>query len=85
MTWQIRKQRYKTGQEIRLGDQIRYAGSCGIVTSVIYGRDRSSENENEKGSDYAIALTITTDAHSFVFIGQAEQDLEFLARGYPII
>ena len=82
MTWQIRKQRYKTGEEIRLADQIRYAGSCGIVTSVVYGRDCSSENQNGEGPDYAIALTITTDAHPLVFIDQAERDLEFLGRGY---
>jgi hypothetical protein len=81
MMWQIREQRYKTGEEIRLGDQIRYAGSCGIVTSVVYGRDCSSENQNEQGSDYAIALTITTDAHPLVFMDQAERDLEFLGRG----
>jgi hypothetical protein len=81
MTWRIRKQRYKTAEEIRLGDQIRYAGSCGIVTSVVYGRDCSSENPNGEGSDYVIALTITTDAHPLVFIDQAERDLEFLRRG----
>ena len=85
MKWQGRKQRYKTGEEIRLGDQIRYAGSCGFVTSVIYRLDCSSENQNEKGSDDAIALTITTDAQPLVFIDQAEKDLEFLGRGYPII
>jgi hypothetical protein len=82
MTWEIREQRYKTGEEIRLGDQIRYAGSCGIVTSVIYGRDCSSENQNGEGSDYAIALTVTTDADLLVFIDQAERDLEFLGRGF---
>ena len=80
MTWQIRKQQYKTGEEIRLGDQIRYAGSCGIVTSVVYGRDCSSE-QNEEGSDHAIALTVTTDAHPLILIDQAERDLEFLGRG----
>lgn len=66
---------------LSLGDQIRYAGSCGIVTSVVYGRDCSPENQNGEGSDYAIALTITTDAHPLVFIDQAERDLEFLGRG----
>ena len=81
MTRQIRKQRYKTGEEIRLGDQIRYADSYGIVTSVVYGRDCSSE-QNEEGSDHAIALTITTGAYPLVFIDQAERDLEFLGRGY---
>jgi len=85
MTSQVRKQQYKTGEEIRLGDQIRYAGSYGIVTSVIYRRDGSSENQNGKGSNHAIALTITTDAHPLIFIDQAERDLEFLGRGYPII
>jgi hypothetical protein len=74
---------YKTGEEIRLGDQIRYAGSCGIVTSVIYGADCSSQNQNEAGSDHVIALTFTTDAHPLVFIDQAQGDLEFLGRGYP--
>ena len=81
---EVRRQRYKTGEEIRLGDQIRYAGSRGIVTSVIYGPDCSSENENEERSNHAIALTITTDAHPLVFIDQAERDLEFLGRSYPI-
>src|SRR6516225_11104172 len=80
MTWQILKQQYKTGEEIRLGDQIRYAGSFGIVTSVVYGRDCSSEEQNEEGSDHAIALTITTGAYPLVFIDQAERDLEFLER-----
>jgi hypothetical protein len=82
MTWQIRKQQYKTGEEIRLGDQIRYAGSCGIVTSVVYGRECSSEEQNEEGSDHAIALTVTTDAHPLILIDQAELDLEFLGRGF---
>jgi hypothetical protein len=85
MTFQVRKQRYKTGEQIRLGDQIRYAGNCGIVTSVVYGRDCSLENQGQEGSDYAIALTVTTDAHPLVFIDQAEEDLEFLGRGYPTI
>ena len=85
MTSQVWKQRYKTGEEIRLGDQIRYAGSCGFVTSVIYGRDCSSGNQNGEGSDHAIALTVTTDAHPLVFIDQAARDLEFLGRGYPTI
>ena len=85
MTWQILKQQYKTGEEIRLGDQIHYAGSCGIVTSVVYGRDCSSEEQNKEGSDHAIALTITTGAYPLVFIDQAERDLEFLGRGYPIV
>ena len=85
MTWQVRRQRYKTGEEVRLGDQVRYAGSRGIVTSVIYGRNCSSEKQNEEESDHAIALTVTTDAHPLVFIDQAEQDLEFLGRGYPTI
>ena len=85
MTWQIREQRYKTSEEVRLGDQIRYADSCGIVTSVVYGRDGSSENQNGQGSDHAIALTITTDVHPLIFIDQAERDLEFLGRRYPII
>jgi len=76
---------YNTGEEIRLGDQVRYAGSRGIVTSVIYRRDRISENQNEERSDHAIALTITTRAHPLVFIDQADRDLEFLGRGYPII
>ena len=76
---------YKTGEEIRLGDQIRYAGSCGIVTSVIYGPECSSENQNEAGSDHVIALTFTTDAHPLVFIDQAERDLELLGHGYPVI
>ena len=83
MTSQVWKQRYKTGEEIRLGDQVRYAGSRGIVTSVIYGRDCSSEKTNEEGSDHVIALTITTKAHPLVFIDQAQGDLEFLGRGYP--
>jgi len=75
---------YKTGEEIQLGDQVRYAGSRGIVTSVIYGRDCSPENQNEERSDHVIALTITTDAHPLVFIDQAEPDLDLLGRGYPI-
>ena len=32
-----------------------------------------------------IALTITTGAYPLVFIDQAERDLEFLGRGYPIV
>jgi hypothetical protein len=83
MMSQVRRQRYKTGEEIRLGDKIRYAGGCGFITSVIYGRDHSSANQNGEGSDHAIALTITTDEHPLVFIDQAEADLEFLGRGYP--
>jgi hypothetical protein len=43
------------------------------------------ENQNGEGSDHAIALTVTTDAHPLIFIDQAEQDLEFLGRGYPTI
>jgi hypothetical protein len=83
MTSRVWKQRYRKGEEIRLGDQVRYAGSRGIVTSVIYGRDCSSEKTNEEGSDHVIALTITTKAHPLVFIDQAQGDLEFLGRGYP--
>ena len=49
---------------------------------MVYGRDCPSENQNGEGSDHAIALTITTEAHPLVFIDEAERDLEFLGRGY---
>ena len=66
------KHRYKTGEEIRLGDQIRYAGSPGTVTSVLY-----------QSPDHTTGFSLCTAADSFIFLDKTGEDLEFLGRGYP--
>ena len=68
------KHEYKTGEEVRLGDQIRYAGSTGMVVTVVY-----------RGDNHTTGFMIYTNAHSLVFLDKAGEDLEFLGRGYPII
>jgi hypothetical protein len=68
------KLRYKTGEGVRLGDQVRYGRSPGTVMSVVYDR-----------SGHTTGFSIFTVAHSFVFLDKAGEDLEFLGRGYPNI
>jgi len=68
------RHQYKTGEEVRLGDQIRYADSAGMVVTVVH-----------RGNDHTTGFMICTDAHSLVFLDKAGEDLEFVKRGYPNI
>jgi len=68
------RHQFKTGEEVRLGDQIRYAGSAGMVVTVVH-----------RGDDHTTGFMICTDAHSLVFLGKAGDDLVILGRGYPNI
>ena len=68
------RHQYKTGEEVRLGDQIRYSGSAGMVVTVVH-----------RVGNHTTGFMICTDAHSLVFLDKAGEDLAFVKRGYPDI
>ena len=81
----IMNQLYHSGEEIHVGDSIRYAGHPGTIMFVIDRGEYSSEFPEKDWSDYGTGLMIRTGAHGPVMLRKANEDLEFLARATPTI
>ena len=73
--------RYMSGQVVRIGDQIRYAGEPGKVESVTTDPDGLDETFEQWGS----GCMISTEKGVRVFLCSTEgtEQLEFVARGAP--
>jgi hypothetical protein len=72
---------YMSGQVVRIGDQIRYAGEPGKVKSVTTDADGLYETLEQWGP----GCMISTEKGARVFLCSTEQTehLEFVARGAP--
>lgn len=70
---------YMSGQVVRIGDRIRYAGELGKVESVTTGPDGLGETLEEWGP----GCMVSTEKGGRVFLCSTEETkhLEFVARG----
>jgi hypothetical protein len=72
---------YVSGEEIHVGDRIRFGGHPGTIMVVI-GRGEYAEGfAAEDWRDYERGFLIRTDDGSLYMYDYADEDIEFLARG----
>jgi len=79
------EQRYESGDEIHVGDRIRYAGDTGTIVFVIDRAEYSPEFPERDWSHYGSGFMIQTPKFALVMLGKADEDLELLARAMPTI
>lgn len=68
---------YPSGEEIRPGDRIRYAGGPGVVEFV----SMKGETPDEWRGVVEAGFMISTSAYGSVFLPAADEDLELVSRG----
>ncbi len=78
-------QRYQSGEEIHVGDRIRYATHEGKIVLVIDRSEYSPEFPEKDWSHYGTGFMIQNAAYGLVMLEKADEDLEFLARATSTI
>ena len=73
----MKDQRYYTGEEIHIGDQISYARSPGTIIFVIDRGEYSTGFHAEHWAHYATGFMIQCDSMGCVMLQKADEDLEF--------
>ena len=79
------EQRYESGDEIHVGDRVRYAGDTGTIVFVIDRGEYSPEFPEPDWSHYGSGFMIQTPKFALVMLDKADEDLELLARATPTI
>jgi hypothetical protein len=71
---------YQSGEQIRSGDRIEYAGAPGVVEFVVTGAsdDPSMNWYIEKFPSGG--FMIVTAKHGSIFMSEADEDLDFVSR-----
>ncbi len=72
--------RYPTGEAIRIGDRVDYAGASGRVLFVIDTRSFSPEHPAEDWSYLGIGFMIEAAGYGLVFFEKADEDLVLVGR-----
>jgi len=78
-------QRYSSGDEIHLGDCVRYAHDIGKIVFVINRGEYSLEFPESNWSQYGTGFMIQTSKHALVMLDKADQDLELISRATQTI
>ena len=73
-------QRYYSGDEIHVGDRVRYAGDTGTIVFVIDRDEYSSKYSEGDWSHYGTGFMIETPRFARVMLDEADEDLELLER-----
>lgn len=79
------EQRYESGDEIHVGDHVRYAGDTGTIVFVIDRCEYSAAFPEKDWSHYGSGFMIQTPAYALVMLDKADEDLEFLSRATQTI
>ena len=74
------EQRYSSGDEVHIGDRIRYAGSLGTIAFVIDRAEYSPEFPAEHWSHYGTGFMIQCDSMGLVMLKESDEDLELIAH-----
>jgi hypothetical protein len=78
-------QRYKSGEEIHVGDRIRYAGDPGTIVFVIDRNEYSATFPEKDWSHHGSGFMIQNPSYGLVMLNKADEDLEFLGRATQTI
>ncbi len=73
-------QLYQSGEEIHVGDRIRYAGHPGTIVFVIDRGEYSPEFPEKNWSEHSTGFMIRTPVYGLVMLNKADEDLEFIGR-----
>ena len=76
----MKDQRYYTGEDIHIGDQVTYGRSPGTIVFVIDRSEYSPEFPAEHWSHYATGFMIQCDSMGLVMLQEPDEDLELLHR-----
>jgi hypothetical protein len=79
------EQRYHSGEEIHVGDRIRYAGDPGTIVFVIDRNEYSAAFPEKDWSHHRTGFMVQNPAYGLVMLDKADEDLEFLGRATPTI
>jgi hypothetical protein len=73
---------YRTGEEIRAGDQIAWAGKPGRVLFVLGSPEvhGDASNMNWFCKEYSEGFLLDTEVAGLVFEDESDEDLEFVGR-----
>lgn len=74
---------YSTGDAIRVGDRITYAGSRGCVVFVVATRSYCDEYPEEDWSFLGRGFMIETEAHGLIHQDEGDEDLILVERARP--
>ena len=80
-----KEQRYHSGDEIHVGDHVRYAADRGTIVFVIDRGEYSPEYPQSDWSHYGTGFMIETPVYARVMLDEADEDWELLARATPTI
>ena len=78
-------QRYESGEELHVGDHVRYAGDTGNIVFVIDRGEYSPEFPERDWSHYGSGFMIQTPKFALVMLDKADEDLKLLDRATPTI
>jgi hypothetical protein len=79
------EQLYDSGEEIHVGDRIRYAGHTGTIVFVIDRGEYSPAFPEKDWSSHGTGFMIQNQAYGLVMLDKADEDLEFLGRATQTI
>ena len=79
------EQRYNSGEEIHVGDRIRYAGDPGTIVFVVDRNEYSPAFPEKDWSHHRTGFMIQNSAYGLVMLDKADEDLEFLGRATQTI
>ena len=79
------EQLYHSGEEIHVGDQVRYAGHPGKIVFVVDRGEYSQDFPEKDWSDHRTGFMIRTPAYGLVMLDKADEDLEFIGRATQTI
>jgi hypothetical protein len=79
------EQRYNSGEEIHIGDRIRYAGDHGTIVFGVDRNEYSAAFPEKDWSHHGTGFMVQNSAYGLVMLEKADEDLEFLGRATQTI
>lgn len=74
---------YSTGEEIRVGDRVAYAGGPGRVVFIVAARSFSPEYPEEQWGYLDSGFMVETQAYGPILFDEADEDLVLVERIRP--
>ena len=78
-------QLYYSGEEIHIGDHVRYAGHPGKIVFVVDRAEYSPDFPEKDWAHHRTGFMIQTPAYGLVMLDKADEDLELLGCATPTI
>ena len=79
------EQLYHSGEEIHIGDQVRYAGDPGKIVFVVDRAEYSPDFPEKDWAHHKTGFMIQTPGYGLVMLDKADEDLKLLGRAKQTI